>query len=1613
VPRGPVKRPATSFAKRLPGADPLDADPLDAFGPATGDWFRAAFSEPTAPQRQGWPAIAAGHHALIAAPTGTGKTLAAFLWCLDRLMAQPPPVEPMRRLRVLYISPLKALVHDIERNLRAPLTGIALAAQRRGDEASEVRVAMRTGDTPAQERRAFGRRPPDILVTTPESLYLILTSAAREALRSVEWVIVDEIHALAGTKRGAHLALSLERLEAIADRSPQRIGLSATVRPLEAVAAFLGGHDVPPSGALPAGGTALRPVTIVDTGIRKPLELQVVVPVEDMAHPGEDPGGTLVGGAANGAVSVPRVPAAHARATPTTSIWPAIDPRILELIRAHHSTIVFANSRRIAERLAQRLNDLAGEELVLAHHGSLAREQRLVVEERLKSGHLAAIVATSSLELGIDMGTVDLVIQVESPRSVARGLQRIGRAGHHVDTPSKGVMFPKYRGDLLECALVTRRMRDGLIEETVVPRNPLDVLAQQIVATAADRAWPVEELYRLVRRADNYADLGRDTFEAVLGMLAGQYPSDEFAELKPRIVWDRVAGTVRSRRDATTVALVSGGTIPDRGLYGVFLEDGAGLAGAPGAAVMRATDRRRGGRRVGELDEEMVYESRAGEVILLGASAWRIEQITHDRVLVTPAPGEPGRVPFWHGDLAARPVELGRALGEFTRSLSDEASSGKEGPRCAARRLVRDHDLDELAARNLLAYLADELDAAGAMPTDRTIVLERFRDELGDWRFCLLSPFGGRIHAPWALAIEARLRESLGIEVQPIWSDDGIVIRLPATEDAVGEPALAAVEAAILLEPDEVEDLVVAALGGSALFAARFRENAARALLLPRRRPGTRTPLWQMRQRAAQLLSVVSDHGSFPILLETYRECLRDVFDLPALREVLGAIEKREIGLHRVETAHASPFASSLMLAYVGEYMYEGDAPLVDRRAQALALDRDLLRELLGAEELRELLDRGALAELELELQALTDERAARSADAVHDLLRRLGDLSAAEVAARVRGADERSRTAAAGEWLEALAADRRAVVVRIAGEERWIAAEDAARYRDAVGVAMPTGLAGSLVAPSRDSLGTLLARWARHHGPFLAREPAARWGLPVGIVEERLERALAGGAIVRGEFRPDGVEREWCDPEVLRLLRRRSLARLRREVEPVEPAAYARFLPAWQGIGSARGGVERLAEVIGQLEGLALPASILERDVLPARVRGYSPRLLDELGAAGEVSWIGHGALGRDDGRIALYRPDRLALSAPVPASSVPEGPAPDAPVQPPDGLGRDWIHTALTDHLARRGASFYRDLLGTVLATARERGGRAPGQREVLDALWDLVWAGQVTNDTFAPLRALAWPRRRGEPGPRSGARLGPPEAAGRWSLVADAIATARALGGEPNDTERRLALALRLLDRHGVLTRDGAAAEEIAGGFGAVYPVLRELEDQGRVRRGYFVEGLGGAQFALPGGVERLRALRADPGGDREARGGYRDGGAGDGGTLVLAAADPANPYGAALPWPRRGDADRRAFPRVAGAFVVLRDGEPVLYLERGGRTLQTLPGFDAPGIGEEAVAALVGLAERGRVRSLRIERIDGEPVGASPLAASLAAAGFRPSYRGYSAPRPPAFSRAGAH
>src|ERR1700761_5000166 len=848
---------------------------LEVFTPRTQEWFTGAFAAPTAAQIQAWPAIASGGHVLISAPTGSGKTLAAFLYAIDQLAQEPPPADPkQRRVSLVYVSPLKALSYDIDRNLRTPLRGIG----------ADLRVAVRTGDTPQRERQQMLREAPDILITTPESLYLMLTGQAQKLFEGTRWVIVDEIHAVASTKRGAHLALTLERLSAAAGHDVQRIGLSATQNPLEEVGRFMVGPR--------------RTCRIVDTGVRKELDLQIHVPVESMVEPE--------------ATAAPELdPLAGGSEATRRSIWPAIYPELLELIRAHRSTILFVNNRRAAERLALRLNDLAGEELARSHHGSLAREERTVVEEMLKAGELPCLVATSSLELGIDMGAVDLVIQVESPKSVARGLQRIGRAGHSVGDISRGRIFPKFRADLLECAVVAQRMREGKIETTVVPRNAL------------------------VTRTHSYAELGRGSFENVLDMLDGRYPSSEFAELRPRIVWDRVAGTLRARPGARQLAVTNAGTIPDRGLYAVTLPDG---------------------RRVGELDEEMVYEARPGQTFLLGASTWRIEEIGRDRVIVTPAPGLPGAVPFWKGDGVGRPRELGEAIGAFARWAVDQP----------AEVLERDYDLDDKAARNLVAFLQEQQQATRVVPSDRAIVVERFRDEIGDWRLCVLSPFGGRVHAAWSLALSAKIRDELDLESDAIWSDDGIIVHLPDADEPPGADL-------VLLDPEEIEDRVVAELSSSALFGARFRENAGRALLIPRARPGKRTPLWQQRLKAQSLLEVARGHGEFPIVLETFRECLRDVLDVPGLIQLLTALQRREITMVEVETPTASPYASSLLFDYVATYMYEGDTPNAERRAAALSLDRDLLRELLGQEELRDLIDPGALERVEADLQCLSE----------------------------------------------------------------------------------------------------------------------------------------------------------------------------------------------------------------------------------------------------------------------------------------------------------------------------------------------------------------------------------------------------------------------------------------------------------------------------------------------------------------------------------------------------------------------------------------------------------------------------------------------------------------
>jgi len=1394
-------------------------EPLEVFRPATRAWFERNFAAPTPAQAQGWPAIARGGHVLIQAPTGSGKTLAAFLSAIDRLTDVPG-----QGLRVLYVSPLKALNYDVERNLRGPLAGLR----------SDLRVAVRTGDTPQKERAAMLREPPDILITTPESLFLLLTSRARELLRSVETLILDEVHAVAGTKRGAHLALSVERLEKLAAQPPQRIGLSATQRPLEEIGKFVSGG---------------RPIELVDAGVAKELDLEVVVPVEDMREPGE----------------------AREEGWETRSIWPSIYPALVELVRAHRSTIVFVNNRRLAERLALRLNEAAEEEIARAHHGSLAREQRTQIEEDLKAGRIPCLVATSSLELGIDMGAVDLVIQVESPKSVARGLQRIGRAGHSLGEVSRGRIFPKFRADLLESAVVAQRMREGLIEETQIPRNPLDVLAQHVVAICADEEVEVAELHQLVRRAYPFADLSRAQLENVLDMLAGRYPSDEFAELRPRIVWDRTAGLLRGRPGARRLAVTNAGTIPDRGLFGVF------IAGETGG-------------RVGELDEEMVYEARAGQVIVLGASSWRIEEITRDRVLVSPAPGVPGAVPFWKGEGIGRPYELGEAIGRFARELLAQPDP-------------RVQDLDERAERNLVAFLREQERATGALPSDRTVVVERFRDEIGDWRVCILTPFGARVHAPWAMAVAARLRESLGLEVQSIWSDDGIAFHLP---DADSPPSTDL----LVLDPDELEDLVLAEVGQTALFGARFRENAARALLIPRRRPGERTPLWQQRLKAQGLLQVARKYASFPIVLETYRECLQDVFDLPALKRLLARLRARELDLVDVETASASPFASSLLFDYIATYMYEDDTPPAERRAQALSLDRDLLRELLGQEELRELIDPAALAEVEGSLRPFP-----RDSEALHDLLRLRGDLRAGEF-------DEAHAAI--------LEAERRAIRIRIAGEERLAAAEDAGRYRDALGVVPPSGLPGVFLEPVPHALRSLVARWGRGRGPFTTAEASAWFGFDVGKQLRELEREEK---LVRGELRPGGTEREWCDPDVLRRLRRASLAALRREVEPVEQAALGRFLPSWHGIDRRAS----LREALVPLQALALPVTLWEAEVLPRRVPDYRPEQLDQLCGSGELVWAGAGL-----DRVAVFFRDDAPLLGRPSAAAAPEGETHDA------------IRTALAG-----GAFFWDGLLATTGLDAET----------ALPALWDLVWSGEVTNDSWSPLRAE---RRYQPPRPDRRARRfsrmraqRPTATQGRWSLAAELF-----VGGQPDSR----ALAELLLERHGNVTRDAVRAEGIRGGYGAVYGELRALETLGSCRRGYFVEGLGGAQFALGGAVERLRELRPRDGDEPEP--------------LVLAAADPAQPYGAVLPWPKRAGA-RAA--RVAGAHVVLLGGEPALFVERGGRSLVPLREPDEEWL-RPALAALVGFVKRGGSKRLAVERFDGEPVADTVAMPLLVEAGF---------------------
>ncbi|HYP43698.1 MAG TPA: ATP-dependent helicase [Propionibacteriaceae bacterium] len=1521
----------------------MPEEPLDAFTPATATWFREVFAVPTAAQAGAWHAIAAGQNALVIAPTGSGKTLAAFLWALDGLTRRPPPAAK-ERCRVLYVSPLKALAVDVERNLRAPLAGISQTALRLGAAPPNVTVGVRSGDTPTADRRKLTTRPPDILITTPESLFLMLTSSARDLLRCVETVIVDEVHALAGTKRGAHLALSLERLDALVEESglrpTQRIGLSATVRPPERVARFLGGP---------------HPVTVVAPPAEKSWDLNIVVPVEDMSDLGAS------------ASALPVSLEDDAPPPQRPSIWPHVENKILDLIEEHRSTIVFVNSRRLGERLTAHLNELHAERLgqvadgadnssrqpaeimaqsgasrghdgthtsviARAHHGSVSKEQRAQIESDLKSGILPCVVATSSLELGIDMGAVDVVVQVESPPSVASGLQRVGRAGHQVGATSRGVFFPNHRGDLIESAVVVERMRVGAIEEVAELRNPLDVLAQQIVALVSGGDAKVDEVYALVRRASSFAELPFSAYEAVLDMLSGRYPSEDFAELRPRLVWQRDTGVLSGRPGAQRLAVTSGGTIPDRGLFGVFLV-GEGNASGRHAA----------GRRVGELDEEMVYETRVGDVFTLGTTSWRVEQITHDQVLVSPAPGVPGRLPFWKGDAPSRPLELGRAFGTFVREVATLAP---------AEAMTRLHEsgLDDYAARNLLAYLAEQASATGTLPSDQTIVFERFRDELGDWRVCVHSALGSGVLTPWALAVERSARERYGMEVQATATNDGMVLRVPDTES---EPPSADL---ILCDPETLESIVTDEVGSSALFASRFRECAARALLLPRRDPKARSPLWQQRMRSAQLLTVAAQYQEFPIVLETMRECLTDVFDLDGLLEVQRQIASRSLRVVEVETREPSPFAKSLLFGYVGAFVYEGDVPLAEKKAAALSLDPTLLAELLGKDGLKQLLDAGVIVSTEADLQSLSEERRAHTSEQLFDLLRTTGPLTAEEVAART--VPELLVSAA----LEGLVRDRRVVEVRIAGQAMMAVVEDVPRLRDGLGIPVPPGVAASFAEVAERPVDDLVLRWARTHGPFVASAVARRYGLGQSVVESACAALVASGTLVAGSFveseELSGQDRrQYCHAQVLALIKRRTLGLLRKGVEPVEQVAYARFLAEWQGLGSGARGADALLGVIEQLAGYPMPASAVESVIFPARVANYSPALLDELTSSGEVYWLGDGAIGESDGWVRWY----LADLDPAPAGAEPAS----------------FLGTELLEAMAGGGGYFFEGLLPS---------GTALGDRaDYVKALWDLVWAGLVTGDTFTAVRNLASggahkqaPRpssrlhraRAARPARPRGSRVASPVTAGRWSLVQR----------QPITAATQLAADIfAQLDRYGVVTRGSVLTENLTGGFGTAYRALSTLEESGQCRRGYFIEGLGAAQFALPGAVDRLRAELREPEHPQ---------------SLVLAACDPANPYGAALPWPER---EGHRPGRKAGALVVLVSGRLVFYVERGGKTLLTFS--DGPELLGPAATALARSVNQGLLGKLTVERADGEHVFESgQVSAALQQAGFRMTPQG---------------
>ena len=1573
----------------------IDANILRRFKPQIQHWFCDVFAAPTPVQTAAWQAISAGENALVVAPTGSGKTLAAFLWALNSLVDAPgqttlpvgnPTVNnlalqqttpiaksqtlPVGKLqhdsmetvsassgvKVLYISPLKALGVDVEHNLRAPLLGINRTAERLGLDYSNISVGVRSGDTITAERAAQIRKPPDILITTPESAYLLLTSKAATILHTVETVIIDEIHAMAGTKRGVHLAVTLERLAELAAKPIQRIGLSATVRPLETVAAFLGGD---------------RPVEIINPPAEKNWELEVIVPVADMSDLPtpelgstigditiDDPLGLTTPLTENPAEPTPN-PYTNTDQPPTTtgSIWPHIENNLFDQIMAHRSTLIFVNSRRSAERLTAKINELYAtthapdtiaekgarppaqvmmptdeiatppQIIARAHHGSVSKDERKLTETMLKEGNLKAVVATSSLELGIDMGAVDLVIQVESPPSVASGLQRVGRAGHIVGAVSKGTFYPKHRADLLQTAVTVNQMRAGLIEQVHIPVNALDVLLQQTIAAVAVRDWDIDHWYATVTRAYPYKNLPREVFNAVIDLASGAYPSTDFAELRPRIIYDRITGKLSARPGAQRVAVTSGGTIPDRGMFGVYLVGGE-----------------QGARRVGELDEEMVYESRVGDVFTLGASSWRIEEISRDQVLVSPAPGLTGRLPFWLGDQVGRPAELGMAIGQFRRAVTANPTVVAEVEK-----------LDSYAQDNLVKFVLEQQEATGIVPDEKTLLLERFKDEVGDWRVVLHTPYGRGVNAAWALAVGARITAETGIDAQAVSSDDGIVLRLP---EADTEPSAAL----FVIDPDEIEAIVTEQVGNSALFASRFRECAARGLLLPRKNPGKRAPLWQQRQRAAQLLDVARQYPSFPIVLETVRECLQDVYDLPALTQLLTELKTSRVRITEVTTQHPSPFAASILFNYTGAFIYNDDNPLAERRAAALALDPELLAKLLGSVELQELLDSQIIAEVDAQLRRITPDRQARNFEELADALRLLGPIPTAKLSAHVNFPVELSAitTALAG----------RVMVLRIAGVEHLAQIGDAPLLRDGLGIPVPAGVPAQVTLIT-DALQQLVSRWARTRGPFVLQDLQQAFGLAAGAAHSVLMTLVDNKVLLRGQFRKEVGEQEFVASEVLKIIRSRSLAVARAQTQPVSLSAFGRFLPQWQQIAAVGTqpelyGVDGVYAVVEQLAGVRLPASAWESVVLPARVRDYKPMDLDQLCHNGEVLIVGAGSAGSADPWVMLLPAEYAAELLPIPESV--SLTALQKQILQVVSQGGGFLFPAIQQAVSGED-------LGLILGTATSEQIRA--------ALWELFELGLISPDSFAPLRARlsAGSARRTAHKPRrtparTRLRMGrtsfaqrekntqvPLDMVGRWG---------RTIAANVEPTARSIAHGEAWLDRYGVVTRGSVIAEATTGGFALAYKVLSGFEESGKALRGQFIDGLGAAQFSTPAVIDWLRGLDDALGYDTWPSG------AAEPHVYVVAACDPANPYGASIPWPDNNHATKPT--RAAGALVVLADGLLLAHISRGGRKLSLFTGPKTVAekeIVRIVVHAIIDAVQRNTTTRLTIEKINGEP------------------------------------